>query len=635
MTRRRGLQFADYAALHAWSVQDLEGFWSLLAEYFELRFHAQPERVLEPATQPGAHWFIGATLNYAEHALQGDPSTLVLLAFDEQGPTASWTRGELCEQVRRCRQAFLKLGVGQGDRVVGYLPNGPHAVVALLAAASLGAIWSSCPPEFGTTSVLDRFAQVAPKVLIGVDGYLHGGKWFERGNELSQIHRSLSSDVHLVVLRRSKQAPLLDGHSFDQLLAEAEPEAPLRFDPVPFEHPLWILYSSGTTGKPKAIVHGHGGILLEHLKVLGLHHDLGSRDRFFWYSTTGWMMWNYLVSGLLVGSTIVLYDGSPSYPDLGNLWRLAARQGITLFGASAPFFMACRDRKVDPRSLGNLAQLRQVGSTGAPLVVDGFEWLGRVLGDQVQVSSVSGGTDVCSALVLGCPWLPVRAGELQCLGLGADVQAYSEQGQPLVAELGELVIARPMPSMPVAFWGDADGLRYRASYFESYAGVWRHGDWIAIFEDGGAVISGRSDATLNRGGVRMGTSEFYGVVENLPEIADSLVIERTAKHGSELWLFVVTRAGHPWDDGLKNKLRAELRRALSPRHVPDVICNVSEIPYTLSGKKLELPVKRILDGAALQNVANPGTLRNPAALQALIDVATSHVHSSTAPSTSG
>jgi acetoacetyl-CoA synthetase len=617
LERTRGLRFGDYSALQRWSITELRSFWQAIAEYFDVRFRAPASAVLEPDRMPGAHWFSGAKLNYAEHALRADPQRVALLVANEQGEVLPVSYAELALRVARCQHGLRRLGVGKGDRVVGYLPNSIEAVIALLACAGLGAIWSSCPPEFGVVSVLDRFVQIRPKVLIGVDAYTHGGKAYARRDELEQIHAGLPADTKLVIVRPATALPPA-ASSFDELLAsQGQGAQEVSFEAVDFEHPLWILYSSGTTGKPKAIVQGHGGILLEHLKVSALHHDIGPNDCFFWYSTTGWMMWNYLVSGLLLGAKIVLYDGSPTHPDLGALWRLAERTQITHFGASAPYFMACRERRVQPRVVAPGLRIRALGSTGAPLPPEGFEWAFNELGPTVPLASVSGGTDVCSAIVLGCPWLPVRAGELQCSALGADVCAFTPDGNPVVGSMGELVIRSPMPSMPLFFWGDEDGSRYRASYFENYPGVWRHGDWMLQFADGAAVILGRSDATLNRGGVRMGTSEFYRVVEELPEVADSLVVDLAREAGrSELWLFVVPRAGS--FDGVEQRIRAALKSALSPRHVPDVICEITGVPYTLSGKKLELPVKRILEGAPVESTVNLGTLRNPEALLDLV-----------------
>ena len=524
-------------------------------------------------------------------------------------------------QVARARRGLQRLGVGVGDCVAAYLPNIGETVVAFLATASLGAVWSSCSPEFGTASVVDRFSQIEPVVLLGVDGYMYGANRVERSAELAAIVAALPTVRATVVvpyLAVEARPPAIPGAlGWDQLLA-GPPEPPLVFDPVPFDHPLYVLYSSGTTGLPKPIVHGHGGILLEHLKMLALHSDLGPGDRFCWFTTTGWMMWNLLVSGLLVGAAIVLFDGNPAYPDLSVLWRMAEASGTTYLGVSAPFIMSCRKAGLVPRQLCNLTKLRGVGSTGAPLPAEGFDWVYQSVGADLQLASVSGGTDVCTGFVGGCPLVPVYRGEISCRCLGVDVQAFGADGRPVVGELGELVVTAPMPSMPVGFWGDVDGSRYRAAYFDRFPGVWRHGDWITITERGTCIITGRSDATLNRAGVRLGTAEFYRAVEARPEVADSLVVhlEDTDGGGGELLLFVVLAPGQELDAELRAVIGNELRVNLSPRHVPDAIYQVPAIPRTLSGKKLEVPVKRILTGTPAEQAASRGSLADPDALVA-------------------
>jgi acetoacetyl-CoA synthetase len=556
-------------------------------------------------------------LNYVGRLSQAPAARLAVVHRNEAGVRRELSYGELTVAVGRCRAGLARLGVVRGDRVVGYLTNGPEALIAFLATASLGAIWSSCPPEFGVESVLDRFSQISPKVLIACAGYQYGGKHFDRRDDVARLRSALASLEACVWVGDAPRGPgELD---FEQL---ASIDAPLVVDAVPFDHPLWILFSSGTTGLPKPIVHGHGGMLLEHLKVLALQSDIGNSDRFFWFSTTGWMMWNYLLGGLLVGATIVLYDGSPGYPDLSALWRLAAEEKVTYFGVSAPFLMACRAGHQVPRAAFDLSALRSLGSTGAPLPSAGFEWVYRDVSVDVLLGSVSGGTDLCTAFVGSSPLLPVHAGELQCRALGADVQAFDASAQPVVGQLGELVITSPMPCMPVSFWNDPDGERYRESYFDHYPGVWRHGDWIVLTERGSAVISGRSDATLNRGGVRMGTSEFYRVVEELEQVRDSVVVDTSDASGAgKLWLFVVLAAGQQMDASLVEHLKRTIRSKLSPRHVPDEICVVSDVPRTLSGKKLEVPIKRLLAGAKVEDVVNPGTLQNPQALFDLLAAA--------------
>jgi acetoacetyl-CoA synthetase len=537
--------------------------------------------------------------------------TAVVAHSQTRGPvTLTWS--ELAEQVARCAEGLRRLGVGQGDRVVAYAPNIPETLIAFLATASLGAVWSSCAPEFGTRSVIDRFSQIDPVVLVAVDGYRYGPKAIDRSAEVDTIAGALPSLRHVIGLRYLGTGPdgwtgLLDG-------PDPGPPEPVA---VPADHPLYVLFSSGTTGLPKAIVHGHAGILHEHLKALGLGQGLGPDDVFSWFTTTGWMMWNYLVSGLLTGTRIVLFDGDPAQRSLGALWDLVAETGCTVFGTSAPFLMACSKAGLEPGP----AALRQLGSTGAPLPADGFRWAHEAVGPHVQLNSIAGGTDVCTAFVGMNPLTPVRAGEISGPLPGCAVAAYDPAGHACPpGTLGELVITAPMPSMPVGFWGDPDGSRYRAAYFEEFPGVWRHGDWIEIEDDGACLITGRSDATLNRSGVRLGTSDFYAVVEAEPDVADSLVVHRD--EGDELLLFVVLAAGAVLDDELRTRLRQALRSQLSPRHVPDRIEAVPAVPRTLSGKKLEVPVKRVLGGADPDTVASRGSLVDPDALSHFVRYAT-------------
>jgi acetoacetyl-CoA synthetase len=616
----RGLSFADYDDLWAWSVSDLAGFWSSVWEFFGVRAHTPYQRALGERRMPGTEWFQGATLNYAEHALanaSADAGAVVVRARSQTRPAVDLSAAQLADQVGRARAGLARLGVGPGDRVAAYLPNIPETLVAFLATAALGAVWSSCAPEFGTRSVLDRLRQIEPKVLLAVDGYRYGARGIDRSAEVAGIREALPSLAATVAVPYLDPDParLPDALPWDVLLAET---GPLDFLPVPFDHPLYVLYSSGTTGLPKPIVHGHGGILVEHLKTLALHHDLGPGDRLFWFSTTGWMMWNFLVSGLLVGAEVVLFDGDPGHPDLSALWRLAEETGVTYFGTSAPFLLACRKGGLVPREVADLSSLRGLGSTGAPLPPEGFRWVYEAVGDHLQLASFSGGTDVCTGFVGGSPLLPVRAGEIACRLLGAKVEAFDPEGRSVVGVQGELVLTEPMPSMPVGFWGDTDGSRYREAYFEDFPGVWRHGDWITINPSGSCVITGRSDATLNRGGVRLGTAEFYSVVEGLPEVADSLVVhlEDEGEAAGRLLLFVVLAEESELDDGLKARISAELRKSLSPRHVPDAVHAVPAVPRTLSGKKLEVPVKRILTGTPAEQAASRGALANPESLDA-------------------
>ncbi len=615
----RGLRFDDYDSLLRWSIDDLGAFWDSIWDHFAVG--ENPGTALVDDRMPGARWFPDARLNWAEHCLrlQGRADDdVVIVARSQSRDRIVLTAAQLRDEVARVRAGLLRLGVRRGDRIAAYLPNVPEAAVALLATASIGAVWSSCAPEFGTRSVVDRWSQIEPSVLLTIDGYRYGEREVDRVEEVAAIREALPSLRHTVVLpylRATSDVP--DATAWDELRAEP---AELAFEPLPFAHPLFVLYSSGTTGLPKPIVHGHGGILLEHLKIHALHHDLGSADRFFWFSTTGWMMWNYLVSGLAVDATIVLYDGSPAHPDIGFLWRMAAEEGVTYFGTSAPYLMACRKEGLRPGEIADLSRLRGIGSTGAPLPVDGFRYVYEAISASVHLQSVSGGTDVCTAFVGASPLVPVWEGELSCRHLGCAIEAFSPDGQPLVGEQGELVITRPMPSMPVAFWDDPDGSRYRAAYFEEFPGVWRHGDWITFTERGSCVISGRSDATLNRGGVRIGTAEFYAVVESIPEVADALVVHLD-EGDDRLLLFLALRDEAELTDELRAAILAELRTSLSPRHVPDEIRAVPSIPRTLSGKKLEVPVKRILTGTPPDVAASRGSLSDPTSLDAFAAMA--------------
>jgi acetoacetyl-CoA synthetase len=626
LEQTRGLDLPDYASLWEWSTTDLEGFWASIWEHFGVAASAPYERVLGSRAMPGADWFPGARLNYAEHALRASNSVAVAIRHaSELRPLAEMTRGELRDEVERLAGGLRALGIGPGDRVAAYLPNIPEAVAALLACASIGAIWSSCSPDFGARSVIDRFAQIEPRVVLAVDGYRYGGKDFDRTGVLEELLAALPTVEHTVVLGYLEPEPALaglrDAVAWGDLRAEGE-GTPLVFEQLPFDHPLWVLYSSGTTGLPKAIVHGHGGILLETLKTMHLHLDLHADDRLFWFTTTGWMMWNFLVGGLTTNASIVLYDGNPGSPDLGVLWDLAEAAGTTCFGTSAAFIGGCQKARLRPAEGRDLSALRSVGSTGSPLSSEGFAWVYDALGDDVWLFSTSGGTDVCTAFVGGVPTLPVHQGELQARSLGARVEAWSPDGLPLVGAVGELVLTEPMPSMPLFFWGDSDGSRYRESYFEMFPGVWRHGDWIEITDRGTAVISGRSDATINRGGVRMGTSEIYRTVLTFDEVVDALVLDLPLP-GTDgfMPLFVVLRDGVNLDDDLVGRIRRRIREDCSPRHVPDVVEQIAEVPRTLSGKALELPVKRILLGAAAEATVSRGALASPAALEPFEEMA--------------
>ena len=612
---RAGRSLTGYEELWQWSVSDLDGFWTAFAEWFGIRWKIDPSATLASREMPGAQWFPDGRINYAEHALYPPAGAALdepaVLFAREDGKRETLTWRELRTRTAAVRAALVDLGVGVGDRVAGLVPNAPEALIAMLAATSLGAAWASCSPDFGARAIADRFTQIEPVVLFAVDGYHYGGKSFDIRRTVEQLRAELPTLRGTVLIPYLDEAATLpDAQRWPDVVAR---EARLAFEYVPFEQPLWILYSSGTTGLPKPIVHGHGGVLLEHAKQLALQLDLGRDDRFFWFSTTGWMMWNLLVSGLVVGSSIVLYDGNPAHPGADALWQLATEERITCFGVSAPFIQASMKAGVEPGGL-DLAALRSIGSTGSPLPPEGFAWVYEHVKRDVLLSSTSGGTDVCTAFVGAAPTLPVRAGVIPCRHLGCAVAAFDPDGRPVVGEVGELVITEPMPSMPVAFWNDPDGRRLREAYFETYPGVWRHGDWIKIDEDGSCVIYGRSDSTLNRGGVRMGTAEFYRVVEELPGIADSLVIDTSAA-GAEgrLLLYVVLAEGTDLAD-VRDELRRRIRTNLSPRHVPDEILAIDEVPRTLNGKKCEVPVKRVLSGVPLEQAVSQGALKNPAAM---------------------
>ena len=616
----RGLTFDDYAAMWRWSVDDLEAFWGSIAEFFDVRFDAEPSAVLGSQTMPGAEWFPGGTLNYAEHIFRGkDDETLAVQFASESRPLDSWTWGRLRAETASVAAGLRACGVGPGDRVAAYMPNIPETVAAFLACASIGAVWSSAAPEFGARSVIDRFAQIEPKVLLVVDGYRYGGKDFDRSASVERITSEMPS------LERVVRLGYLDGTGWEDGFVEADDGGALTFAPVPFDHPLWVLYSSGTTGLPKPIVHGQGGILFEQLKNSWLHLDAQARDRMFWFTTTGWMMWNFLVGVLLTEASIILFDGNPGYPDLGRLWDLAADTGMTCFGTSAAFIGSCMKEGVSLREGSrDLRSLSAVGSTGSPLSPEGFRWVYDELGSDTWLFSTSGGTDVCTAFVGGVPVLPVYLGELQGRSLGAAVEAWDEDGQAVVDEVGELVITKPMPSMPIYFWGDEDGSRYRDSYFSMFGGIWRHGDWVKITSRGTAIIYGRSDSTINRGGVRMGTSEIYRAVLSIDEIVDALVVDVAGRPGFDQgWmpLFVVLREGVSLDDALVADIRRRVREDCSPRHVPDEIRQITEVPRTLSGKVLEVPVKRILTGTPVEQVASRESLANPEALDVFVELA--------------
>jgi acetoacetyl-CoA synthetase len=610
----------DYAELWRWSVEDIERFWAAIWDHFDVEASEPYSSVLGSREMPGAEWFPGARLSYAQHMFRGkDDDDLALQHASELRPLESWTWGQLREQTERIACGLRRLGIVEGDRVVAYMPNIAEAVAAFLACASIGAIWSSCSPDFGARSVVDRFSQIEPKVMLAVDGYRYGGKDFDRCSTLSTVRSETPSLEHVVVLPYLGCGTIDGAMEWDELVSE---RADLEFAQLSFDHPLWVLYSSGTTGLPKAIVHGQGGILLEHLKKMNLHMDAQEGDRVFWFTTTGWMMWNFLIGVLLTPASIVLYDGSPGHPDLGALWDLVEEAGITTFGTSAAYIASCMKGEIEPGDGRDLSSLTAVGSTGSPLSPEGFSWVYEHVGEDTWLFSTSGGTDVCTAFVGGVPVLPVYLGELQGRSLGADVQSWSEDGEELIGEMGELVIAQPLPSMPVFFWGDEDGSRLRESYFDTYPGVWRHGDWIEITDRGTAIIHGRSDSTINRGGIRMGTSEIYRAVLSLDEVTDALVVD-VPQDGRENWmpLFVVLREGEELTDDLVKAIAKRVREDCSPRHVPDEAHQVSEVPRTLSGKVLEVPVKRVLMGQPADKAASRDSLANPEAFDWFVEFA--------------
>jgi acetoacetyl-CoA synthetase len=628
MKAEKDLSFEDYNQLWEWSVTDLEGFWASVWEYCGIKASKPYEKVLGESAMPGAEWFPGAELNYAEHVFRHAADRLDETAILHQSEVrslgeVSWD--ELQEKTAALAAGLREMGVGRGDRVAAYLPNIPEAVIALLACASIGAVWSSCSPDFGAGSVVDRFEQIEPKVLLAVDGYRYGGKDYDRMDVVAKLQDEIPT------LQKTVVVPYLSGDPdtsalqnvvmWDDLLAEHQ-GTELAFEQVPFDHPLWVLYSSGTTGLPKAIVQSQGGILIEHLKKVVLHINLGPDYRFFWFTTTGWMMWNMVVAGLLTGSTILLYDGNPGHPDMNVLWEFAQKTGMTCFGTSASYITACMKAGIEPGRDFDLSKLESIGSTGSPLPPEGFEWAYEHVKEDLWLFSTSGGTDLCSAFVGGVPLLPVRAGELQARSLGAKVEAFDEEGNPQVGDVGELVITEPMPSMPIYFWNDPGGERYRESYFDVYPGVWRHGDWIKVKDNGACVIYGRSDSTINRGGIRMGTSEIYSAVDKVEEVADSLVVDVPRDGGSSFMpLFVVLQEGVELDDDLKGRIKSSIKENASPRHVPNEIFAVSDIPKTLNGKKLEVPVKKILSGTPPEKAASKESLSNPESLNRFAELA--------------
>ncbi|WP_151759089.1 acetoacetate--CoA ligase [Dictyobacter vulcani] len=624
LQQEKDVHMETQAELWDWSVNHLEDFWASIWQYMQIQASEPYTQVLASRQMPGAEWFVGARLNYVEQVFRhATPDRPALLFRSETGPLQEVSWQELQHKVGAVANGLKALGVGVGDRVVAYVRNNIEAVIAFLACASIGAIWSSCAPDFGTKSVADRFQQIEPCVLFATDGYRYNGKLQDRRSTVAELRQALPTLRKTILIPSIYEAPDLTNDAdmllWNELLAS---DTTLTCTQVAFNHPLWVLYSSGTTGLPKAIVHSQGGILLEHVKFLHLHMDLKPEDRFFWYTTTGWMMWNLLVGGLLVGSTILLYDGCPNYPDIGGLWNLVQEAGITVFGTSAGYLTACMKAEITPGQTYQLTQLRALGSTGSPLPPEGFRWVYQAVKQDLWLASISGGTDVCSAFLGGSILLPVYAGEIQTRVLGAKLEAFDELGRPVINTVGELVLTEPLPSMPLYFWNDPQGKRHRESYFASYPGIWRHGDWIELTSRGSAIISGRSDSTINRKGIRMGSSEIYRAVEDLPEVVDSLVIGVELPDGAYYMpLFVVLKDAQPLTEDVSKKIKTKLRSTISPHYVPDAVVAVHEIPRTLSGKKLEVPVKKLFMGLPLEKVVSLDTLSNPHAFDDFIRIA--------------
>lgn len=628
LKQHKGLHFEDYHSLWKWSTEKLELFWESIWEYFDIQAEQPYKTVLTTHKMPGAKWFPEATINYTEHIFRDrDENEPAIIHSSETRKTKNVTWGQLYKDTAAFQHTLKKLGVSKGDRIVAYVANIYETVVAFLATASLGAIWSSASPDFGTQSVIDRFKQIEPKVMITVDGYNYSGKEFDRMPVVENIQSKLSTLEATIAIPYFKEDS--DFGTLKNVIqwkdaVKTNEKLELTYEHVPFNDPLWVLFSSGTTGKPKPIVQSQGGILLEHLKALTFHSDLEKGERFFWYTTTGWMMWNFLVGGLLTGSTIILYDGNPAYPDKKMLWKFAQDTEMTVFGTSASYITACmKDENLVPGDEFDLSNLKNISSTGSPLPPEGFQWCYDNVKKDLWIASASGGTDVCTAFILGAPILPVYAGELQCRGLGAKIESFTDEGQPQIDEVGELVLTKPFPSMPIYFWNDEDGSRLHDSYFNVFDDIWRHGDYLKITDRQTCVIYGRSDATINRGGIRIGTSEIYRAVDYVRQVADSLIVDIPKNNGADSYtpLFVTMQNGEELTEDIQKTIKKEIREKCSPRHIPTGIYRVPELPTTLNGKKLEIPVKKILMGQPVEKVVNKGSLSNQQSLDYFIEFA--------------
>lgn len=604
----------DYENLWRWTVDNPRIFWKSIAVYYGLVEDWETDKVMSGDEMPGTRWFEGLEINYAEQLIRrGEGEQPAIVHMSEKRPMDELNWPELKQRIADTQQYLIQIGLKKGDRVVAYVANIPEATISFMACASLGIIWSSCSPDFGVESVLERFEQIEPSVLIATDGYSYNGKDHCRLEQIKKISAGLPGLKKVILIpffngeKRSHEIP---GCVWWQDVPVTGEE--LFHDKLPFDHPIWILYSSGTTGAPKAITHSHGGVLLEHLKYINLQNDVKKGERFFWFSTTGWMMWNFVHASFLGGATVVLYDGSPAVPDLNLMWKFIQDARIHHFGTSAPFLVACMKNNLEPGKTYDLSHLRTIGSTGSPLPPAAFEWTYQQVKEDVWLCSMSGGTDVCTAFVGSTPWKPVYIGEIQCRALGCHMEALDNDGNPICDQVGEMVILKPMPSMPVFFWNDRENKRYKSSYFEHYPGLWRHGDWVKISSTGELVILGRSDATLNRQGVRIGTAEIYRAVDTITEIKDSLIVNLEMPNGDHYMpLFVVMKEGHQLTEEIVGKLKKTLRSTYSPRHVPDEVVVATDLPYTISGKKMETPVKRILRGDDPEKVVNAGAMRNP------------------------